>query len=377
MEINIENILEKIQKNGYYDSLSYLKHNDYFNELLLLSPEEKKEIISSLIEYILNLDLDDKGLTGKHFVSKLTSRTIIRGFLKDNLNYNEQEWISLYQNIIENALCDIEILKFLPILSITNQLEFLLKKKKASNELIKVIKKTLCKSIFVGELIQEKPNYDLLVKSRNKLNNILINNNETKISILNNEDIGSEVNNLIHNIDEKLDLHVEIFMLASEARQSKPSKKFQSTVKLHIQKIGEKSFIKMAHQILLLALNFDFYLKTHHWCRHKKKHIGSYMDYLSDSNEQFIKGVVWTVEGFSDKKNIKVLEKLFYKSQNEVPGEGTKSGTASLDIGVACVQVLGNMKSKDALEVLSSIKLKQGQNKIHKIINVYLNEGVN
>lgn len=102
-------------------------------------------------------------------------------------------------------------------------------------------------------------------------------------------------------------------------------------------------------------------------------HVSTYTTrvFLHAPHQAFIKGMVWTLERYSDKETLRILSKLFEKSYHKIPGVGA----AAASVGNACAWVLGNMRGKDGLGALSRLKTKMTQSNIKDIIDNYLMEG--
>ncbi|MEM6517203.1 MAG: DUF4132 domain-containing protein, partial [Bacteroidota bacterium] len=295
---------------------------------------------------------------------------LISALMRSNLNYNEDEWITLIEHYLEADKTHNTRFDKFPINYSIQQIERYLKKNEASNRLLEFITSLLNNPALSS--VGNSYNGSDISKSIKKLNAILSDNGSTTLFKLKTNDIGSLVNDIIEGIQNNNDAYNNIFITASDASQSKPTKKFQNLIDDNIKIIGPDNYRKVAHQILYVAINRNVTTEKHsHTYENGDTYEWTSGSYLCSPSQQFIKGIVWTMERFSDKETIRILSKLFEKGYEKIPGQGP----AGASLGNACAYVLGNMRGKDGLGALSRIKLKLKQNNIKKTIDKYLLEG--
>ncbi|MGB0868853.1 MAG: DUF4132 domain-containing protein [Flavobacteriales bacterium] len=345
-------LLNKLNETRRYYMANDLLKVEVFDKIKNESNGVKKEIIIELIHLI-----DSKSHKNTNTNNITTS---IGGLIRSNLDYSEKEWIFLFSKFLESigkGKYPIVISNF-PINYSIQQLERYLKKNEASKELL----------VFINQILED-PSFSEdnnqywgsdLKKSKKKLLDILSKNGVHTAFKLGNSDIGPVVNNIIDTISAQFEQFNTIFIQASEASQSKPTAKFQKLIKENIEQIGADTYRKIAQKILETTFDIGIRQETSY-----------YKVFLSSSNQQFIKGIIWTMERFSDKETITILSKLFQKGYEKIPGQGP----AAASLGNACAYTLGNMRGKEGLGALSRIKLKLKQNNIKKIIDKYLVEG--
>ncbi|NQX86229.1 MAG: DUF4132 domain-containing protein [Flavobacteriaceae bacterium] len=290
--------------------------------------------------------------------------------MRSNLNYNESEWITLIEHYLQaDKTANLQFDKF-PINYSIQQIERYLKKYEASNRLLEFITCLLHNPVLSSE--GNRYYGSDLIKAIKKLNAILSDNGSTTLFKLNTSDIGNLVNTVIASIKTNNDAFNIIFISASDATQSKPTKKFLNLIDEHVKHIGAEVYRKVAHQILSIAVNTNIILeKESHTYKDGETYEWTTGSYLSPQSQQFIKGIIWTMERYSDKETINILSELFEKAYKKIPGQGP----AAASLGNACAFILVNMRGKDGLGALSRIKLKLKQNNIKKTIDKYLLEG--
>lgn len=346
-----ELLLHELRVVRHYISAEEITKLELFKKLKGESIDDKKLIIAELLK---SVDTE----TGTYQDSTNVIKTIT-GLIRSNLKYNETEWMFVFSKYLEIHKSNprmIDISGF-PLNYTIQQIERYLKNSEPSDELITFISETVQSPSFSEE---NKGYYGGdIKKSKKKLLDILSDYGIHDAFKLADSDIGPFVNKIIEDLTDNTEQFSAIFILASEASQSKPTAKFQKLVKENIDLIGKDSYRKFGQAVLEIALS-----------KEAKPENEDYIEFCS-ANQQFIKGMVWTMERFSDKETISLLSRLFQKSYEKIPGYGP----AAASLGNACAYTLGNMRGKDGLGALSRIKLKLKQNNIRKMIDTYLTEG--
>lgn len=339
-----------------YYSANELSGREVYEEIKAKTPAERKAFIMELLTFVGSLKKTDN-----HYYPSRTSYTVLFALLRSNLSYTEEEWMQLFTKFlaIHNDKKSVTSLDDFPLNYAIQQLERYVKKNEPSEDLMAFLKETLASNVFTSQQAVQYYGSDLN-KAKMKLVAILGDNGETTSFSLHDSDIGPLVNQIIAEITTHKEDFNELFLLASDASQSKPTKKFKDKTTVHINAIGADTYRKVAQDILKTTFAVQIE-QVSEW----------YATYLSSPHQQFIKGIVWTMERFSDKETIQILSKLFQKGYEKIPGQGP----AAASIGNACAYTLGNMRGKDGLGALSRIKLKLKQNNIKKIIDKYLLEG--
>lgn len=299
------------------------------------------------------------------------------GLIRKKLDYSEEEWTTLFRSYkkgndgFESSEYFLPRFSNYPINYAIKQIEYYLKNNEPSSKLKTFITEMLKWPEFTAS--EEKTYYGSDInKAIDKLGSIISDKNEgfKQFSLATN-DIGNEVNQVVEGIKEHIAEFSQIFELAAKVSGSKPSKKFSTSVAQLQETIGANKYRKVAQVLLQIPASRPFIEETttHQHAGRAYEHTRT--TYLCNLSQTFVKGLVWTTERYSDKETIQLLAKLTDKSYSKIPGQGP----AAASIGNACVFVLGNMRGKDGLGALSTLKLKLRQNNIKKIIDKHLNEG--
>ncbi len=378
-------ILRQIQKSITYAYTSNdLSGIEAYEEVKKLPAAEQKELVIEFNRLVLELacqqvELQNQSDKPKYglVVNTMNLAPIVQGgILRKKLNYTESEWITLIKGfkncidqIVEKGNLYFTFNKF-PVNYAIKQLEYYLKKNEPSETLISFIKEILDWPAFSKSSNDYYYGSDM-IKAAKKLKSLL-NMGDTILPFqLKSEDIGDAINEITAGITKDHSSFYEIFYLASDAAGGKPAKKFSTAAQKLQDQIGLDAYRKVAQELLQTPLHHNPSSVTHTYNSGGQTH--SYVEsvYLSTLSQQFIKGIVWTMDRFSDKETINILTKLCEKAYTKIPGKGP----AAASIGNACVFVLGNMRGKDGLGALSRLKLKIRQNNVRKTIDKYLLEG--
>ena len=362
------------------NDLTYL---DTFQQIQKCSREEQKLIILEISKIVgvfaekwLQAQAPKLKLhqTAQLYHKRITIATALQSrLLQRKLDYSESEWMELmksFRDSIDSMPPNNHYLFMngFPVNRAIKQIEYYLKKNEGSKKLKGYIKKVL----DWKDLNNEGKNYysgnDLLKASAN-LKSLLADTGEIYAFNLKTEDIGPEVNKVITSISKDKEIYNQLFALAEKVNGGKPTSKFTETYKPLQEKIGIEKFRKVLHEILTIPVNQPIATeaKTHTY-EDGTTYTFRSGDYLCSPSQNFIKGMVWMAERFSDKKTIQLLNRICEKAYTKIPGKGP----AAAALGNACVYVLGNMRGKEGLGALSRLKLKVRQNNVKKTIDKYL-----
>ena len=339
-------------------------------------PEEIKPFIITLLNYIqkLILSISNEEYSAEDVLkSGIINLTyaIIGGLLRRNQKYGDEEWIqlikkvySIYQSISEQKI-KLRLSDF-PFNYSIQQMERKLKKEEPTKVLIDFIKEMLKWDI----LHRENKGYwgSDMSKVTAKLNSILKKSGETTIFELRTQDIGPAINEIVSRVSKNVNPLYQTLYLAADASGGKPSKQYLEEVEKSISDLGRAAYRNVAQQILQVAVDHK---NTVNEIKYDNDYTYTQIMFLSDSSKQFIKGIVWTMQVFSDKESIRLLGKLLERSFEKIPG----IGPAATAIGNACAFTLGNIRGKNGLGELARLKVRLKQNNIKKTIDKYLTEG--
>ncbi|MFY0673332.1 MAG: DUF4132 domain-containing protein [Bacteroidia bacterium] len=299
------------------------------------------------------------------------------GLIRKKLDYTDKEWITLFKSYKKNndefKISEEFYSSFTnyPVNYAIKQIEYFLKKNELTEELKSFIVEMLSWPEF--KVDGDRSYYGAnMNKAVQKLRAIISDVEEgQKLFQLPTKDIGNEVNQVLSAIKENETEYSQVFELVSTVSGSKPTKRFINTVAKLQESIRPDKYRKIAQELLQIPLNRAFVEETTTHEHAGRSYEYTHTSYLCNPSQTFIKGLVWTMERYSDKETIRLLSKLTEKSYSKIPGQGP----AAASIGNACVMVLGNMRGKDGLGALSTLKLKLRQNNIKKIIDKHLNAG--
>ena len=356
-------------------------------EALKKSPHEKqKEIILQLTDLITVLSIKQTELRERGHYSYQPNNIIAygreiasavqNGLMRSKLQYNETEWMELFSGFRSSVdqLAGFDnyyhSLHSFPINHAIKQIEYYLKDHERSEALTSFVQKMLSWGEF-GTSVDKSYYGSDLEKAAKKLRALIVNEGETPKFRLRTDDIGSMVNQILDSIDDHQEDFSQIFDLASGATGSKPSQKFSKTTAQLQDKIGLDQFRKIAQEILAIPITLKSKetVTAHQYNGTTYHH--TEITFLCSPSQQLIKGLVWTMDRYSDKETIQLLSKLCEKSYTKLPGIGPSAAS----VGNACILVLGNMRGRDGLGALSRLKLKLRQNNVRKSIDKQLEEG--
>ena len=371
------------QTKSYIFSANDLSGIAEYEELKKLSDQEQRDLIRQLTDLILEFVLQRVKVNARvkgrfdALDGKNVALAIQNGLMRRKLHYDEAAWIELFSHFkqVSDQLAQYDSYYYFsfnqfPITYGIKQIEYYLKDHERSEALTAFIQDMLTWHEFAPS---EGRSYDGsdLEKAAQKLRALAGTESQAAAYRLKTEDIGQEVDAIIDAIPTHQQAFNQIFDLASTASSSKPSKKYIQSITRLQDEIGPDLYRKTAQQILQVPLGRSFEETTTSHTYNGSTYHHTYTTYLCNPSQQFIKGIVWTMERFSDKETIRLLSRLCEKAYTKMPGVGP----AAASIGNATVWVLGNMRGKDGLGALSRLKLKVRQNNIKKSIDKYLLEG--
>ena len=382
---DLKNLIKSIHsQTNYVYSPNDLKNIREYNKLKTLPEEKLKVLILNLIDHYTELKVNKAKFKGSyqydnkiymHYADNIVE-AVIAGLMRRKLNYNQDEWIELFERfrILKNEIAKFPNFYFnlslMPINHSIKQIEYNLKENSISPKLRHYINGLIQWDDFNNTEVGSYYGSDLN-KASKKLKSLVNTDQEYHSFELKSNDIGDAINKEIRGIANKKENFYKIFLLAADVSGSKPSGKFTKVLNRQLDTIGLDLYRRTVHKLLKLPIDFKPYSKTtiHEWQGNTYEHTQTL--FLSNPSQNFIKGLVWTCGRFSDKETISLLIRLAEKCYTKIPGKGP----AAASIGNACVHILGNMKGKDGLGALSRLKIKVRQNNVKKSIDKLLSEG--
>ncbi|NJL89183.1 MAG: DUF4132 domain-containing protein, partial [Coleofasciculaceae cyanobacterium SM2_1_6] len=198
---------------------------------------------------------------------------------------------------------------------------------------------------------------------------------EIKPILLDDEDqIGKQINAQITTFDNDKKLaYYQLLALLKKSNQSKPPGKFHQEVAKIVQVIGKQHFIQTVAQWLVDIKEVNAVIERH-TNTYTDFNTGQTRDYsytthryLKESNLIFIKGLVWSVEPYSDKDLRQLLAEFAEKCYQKIPGHGPLAA----GIGNACIYVLSRL-GLEGVSYLSRLKLRIRQANTQTLIENYI-----
>jgi 23S rRNA maturation mini-RNase III len=188
------------------------------------------------------------------------------------------------------------------------------------------------------------------------------------------DEIGKQINAQIATFDHNQKLaYYQFLALLKKSTQGKPPSKFHPEVTKIIQSIGQEHFIQTIKQWLedIKKVNpiVEHYTQTYNNTLTGQPYDYSYTThkYLKESNLIFIKGLVWSVEPYSDKDLMQLLAEFAEKCYKKIPGKGP----LAMSIGNACIYVLSRL-GLEGVSYLSRLKLRIRQANTQTLIENYI-----
>ena len=366
----------------YITSSNDLSGDKAYVAVKIQSPDQRKVLILQLLDYLIWASPKRQDEHDTYFES--TILIVISGLLRSNLDYDEQEWMTLidkFSSVLEQLpqRAHQDYFDHLPMNYAIQQIERYLKQNKLSKTLADFIKQLMTSEIFANK--DEKSYYGVDFKTAyRKLSDLIQPATGVLAFTLPAKDIGEAVNAVIAQSIDSLDslegadkrtAYYQIFHHTGLATGSKPSQKYLDSTKAAIETIGKDAYRNLVHELLHIAVEQKLKTTTGYYDPDNRRHPYEQTVYLEEASRQFLKGLIWTLDGFSDRTTISLLERLLLKSYHKISGVGP----AAPSVGNACVYVLGNMRGKDGLGALARASLSLKQKNIQKLIDKQLIAG--
>ena len=184
------------------------------------------------------------------------------------------------------------------------------------------------------------------------------------------DQFGQLVNENINEIpDTEKTSWYHLFQLTVMVSGGKPTQKFLKATKPYITELGRKfkpliwKWLEFAATMKTseIVQTYDYNGHTHSYTTHA---------FLETKNANLLKGLVWTLVNFHDKKTLNLLARLTERAFKKIPG----IGPAAAALGNASIYVLAQSKGLVGVSHLSRLKLKITQNNTRKLIEKYVTE---
>ncbi|MEN7546340.1 DUF4132 domain-containing protein [Rapidithrix thailandica] len=173
--------------------------------------------------------------------------------------------------------------------------------------------------------------------------------------------------------EEEQNIFGKIFQHALTATMDKPSQKWLKQAKELIKALKRGRYKQVIQEVLDLAVTMkvtevvettEYKGRTTHY---------THQAYFTDKNALVLKGLIWTVVAYCDRKNLLTLAQLTERAFQEIPGQGAVAARpAAAGVGNACIFVLGNSKMEEGVNHLIHLKSSIRQESTQKIIQKYI-----
>ncbi|PID63356.1 MAG: hypothetical protein CR974_02090 [Gammaproteobacteria bacterium] len=314
------------EKSYHYDITKLALDYPEYEYLCDAKAEVLKAYVTDILNYISN-NGSYSNVAGVPVINMLLSSNF-------NLNYSEEELIKLLcalndkKEHLRNCGCYVS-----PIFSGVSQLEQYIKKNGLSDSLFDFIASMLDWELFQLDYSYSKEHKKTIKRLHSFVAQKVVLQFKLDNHLINEIIVASP-------LAKQREFHDLLFLL-EKSTAGKPSAKFLKTSQAYIDTLGRNNYRKFAHNILDLTVK----------------------EYWTEFN--FLKGVVWTMSLFSDKKTVELVAQLLTFMYDK--------GHASL--GNACAYTLGNIRGKQGLGKLSYIRGKLTRNKDKAVVEKYLDEG--
>jgi len=360
-DLEIDQIITKIYKetkkdNSYYWGRIKLTNSPTYQSIRAKNPKEKIAFLDNLLEYFIikrkNYNRKIASTNEMYRLKLAVANNLIGLLLRQKLLFEEAELIQLIDKILTPNKSN--FYNPLPIGAAFKQFEKYIKENGLSD--------TLTHFLETLEKHPELKSSADFEKIRAKINKLT---NHNPSFMLSEEDgFGQQVNEDIKALPAEAHQHwYALFNSAAIVKGGKPTKKYLAEVKPFVDALGKDFKPHIWKWLeLVLSLKVQEINQTHRW--------GTYgtMALVEGKNANLLKGLVWALTPFHDKRTLELLGRLAEKSFKKIPG----IGPASAALGNACIYVLAQSKGLVGISHLSRLKLKIQQNNTRKLIGNYI-----
>lgn len=159
------------------------------------------------------------------------------------------------------------------------------------------------------------------------------------------------------------------FAIAQKVSGGKPSQKWLKEVE-QTTEVHQAHLQKSLNKWLLFTAKLKNQEITH--TNTYNNHVYTYIQraYLSQTNSEILKGMIWSIALMSDKELLQNLTKLIERSYEKIQGVGP----AAASVGNAGLWVLSNTEGLEGVNYLSRLRLRIRQANTQALIAKYLQE---
>ena len=377
-EYYFDKLYQEIKKSGKlrnYFSQFKLSDTVSYQTIKGLKNEEKISFIFWLTEERLRLNKNKNRLKPYRSNDEVRLKAaivekLLSALFRQNIGFSDEDFNTLFHFFYNNR----EIVRFndWPLTQLAQQIERQVKKEPISNAL----KDTLSTVLSWKVMKQSSWGWGADVeKVGMKLREIIaFQNGSAKVLpfILHEDQFGTMVNNEITQFAEEVkETWFTLFRKCSTASTGKPSQKFLKETQALAIEIGNAKFKRQMQQWLLFLTKMELISTpiVHTYANGQEYHYTTH-EFLNDKNTKLLKGLVWTMSKFHDKKTLAILSNLTMRCFKKIPGVGPTAAA----LGNACIYTLANSKGLDGISHLSRLKSKIQQTNTKKLLQKYINE---
>ena len=349
------------------------KINEYaaFNQKFsILTPKNKVQFIRTCIYKIHqnNKSGNNYDPLNNDFIYSNLAEAVIQYYFKLKIELEDDDIELIANSFINYSKYKGNELLHWPINMFVNQVEKQIKLRGVSNNL----KATLIK---LNEVVtaQKQIHFEKdKVKISEKLALMLFTSDNTKVGIkptyfLGEDAFGAYANASIEKLkEEEKQQFFKLMLHAQKATGGKPSGKFLEESKELFKAFGADKYKQILNDWWLYIVSMKEVINEHT--------SGSYtynlIEFISTTNNDMIKGFVWSSVHFHDKSTVFNIARLAERCYRKIPNKGP----AAAGIGNACLYVLANSKGLDGVGHLSRLKLRIKQSSTQNLIEKYLQE---
>lgn len=342
----------------------------FHEKFSILTPKNKVQFIRTCIYKIHqnNKSGNNYDPSNNDFIYSNLAEAVIQYYFKLKIELEDDDIELIANSFINYSKYKGNELLHWPINMFVNQVEKQIKLRGVSNNL----KATLIK---LNEVVtaQKQIHFEKdKVKISEKLALMLFTSDNTKVGIkptyfLGEDAFGAYANASIEKLkEEEKQQFFKLMLHAQKATGGKPSGKFLEESKELFKAFGADKYKQILNDWWLYIVSMKEVINEHT--------SGSYtynlIEFISTTNNDMIKGFVWSSVHFHDKSTVFNIARLAERCYRKIPNKGP----AAAGIGNACLYVLANSKGLDGVGHLSRLKLRIKQSSTQNLIEKYLQE---
>ncbi|MGB8698142.1 MAG: DUF4132 domain-containing protein, partial [Thermosynechococcaceae cyanobacterium] len=209
-------------------------------------------------------------------------------------------------------------------------------------------------------------------KLDNKISDILSLDSGTGAQLLKaklDEDaFGTQINQFVESLQEPLlSTYCDLFHILKEASGGKPSGKYLKSVQVLVKVVGTDNYRSFCKQWLDVLKRIELQEIVHSGVYDGREFSYSEYRYLSEGNQTFAKGLIWSTLEVFDNEILAALAQYAEKCYRKIPQKGPMAPS----VGNACLYVLGQAELT-GISHLSRLRLRIRQSNTQNLIAAYI-----